>query len=73
MAIEFSSEATASVALSLVLGLFHKLIADGVIRKEDAVKLFDDVEKAKDAKSILYHSHAESEAATLVAGLRDRL
>lgn len=73
MAIEFSSEATASVALSLVLGLFQKLIAEGVLSKDDAVKLFDDIEMAKDAKSLLYDSRAESEAAELVAGLRDRL
>lgn len=73
MAVEVNVDALASAALSIGLGILEKLVKKGVIDKDEALAMFDEIASSKESKSTLYDSDAEAEAAVLIAGLRKRL
>lgn len=73
MAVEVNVDALASASLSISLGILEILVKKGVIDKDEALAMFDEIASSKESKSTLYDSDAEAEAAALIAGLRKRL
>jgi hypothetical protein len=72
MVAEVSPGGLASTALSLTLAIMQMLVKKGTLTKQDGLDIFDALIEAKDAKTLLYESPEESEAAELLIYTRQR-
>lgn len=65
-----NADAFGVAALSVAAAIVFKLIDAGVMSKEDAVEMYDQIALAKRAKAQLYKNSAEGDAAVLAETMR---
>ena len=73
MAMEYSSGALASAAMSLAAGLVQQLVAKGLLTRTDAQDLYESLASVKEATSDLYGIDDEKEAAQVLRHLAEKL